>query len=207
MLGNERILKAGAGALLLAALPGTSAAEALTWQYLDARYQQPSDDSIRGAAAQVSVHASDRWVVQAGAGHVRLKESSPDLKVSQTRFDLSLGRVLPLGQRASALVSVGYTHLRYETDVGAFADDGRDHAGNVQFTLRAALTERIEAEAAVGMLFDDADTSDPLWNAGVRYRVTPAASLLIGANGIASDAFDGDDILYELGFRFDLNAP
>jgi len=30
--------------------------------------------------------------------------------------------------------------------------------------------------------------------------------VLLGANGIASDAFDGDDVLYELGFRFELDG-
>ncbi|NBC22349.1 MAG: outer membrane beta-barrel protein [Gammaproteobacteria bacterium] len=181
-------------------------AEGLTWQYLDARYQQPSDDSIRGGAATVSVEATDNWVVQGGASYVRLKESNPDLKVSQRRIDLSVGRVFDLGERVSLLASAGYTHLRYDVKVGTVDVDGRDHVGNAQLILRAALSQRLEAEGSIGLLFDDEDTSDALWNAGLRYRFTPAASVLLGANGIASDAFDGDDVLYEIGFRFELDG-
>ncbi|MEQ8858071.1 MAG: outer membrane beta-barrel protein [Pseudomonadales bacterium] len=202
MLTKTTTLSLGFTAALLA---GSAAADPITWQYLDARYQQPSDDSIRGVAGQLSVNVSDNWVLQGGASYVRLKESSPDLEVSQRRLDLSVGRVLALGARASALLSAGYTHLHYKTDVGTFAVDGNDHAGNVQLTLRAALTDRLESEASVGLLFDDQDTSDMLWNAGLRYRVTPSASVLIGANGTAGDAFDADDILYEVGFRFELD--
>ncbi len=183
-----------------------AAADALTWQYLDARYQQPSDDSTRGGAAQVSVEANEHWVVQGGVGHVRLKESNPDLKVSQTRYDLSVGRVFDLGERVSALVSAGYTYLQYDTEVGALDLDERDHAANAQIVLRAALTAALEAEGSIGMLFDDEDASDPLWSAGLRYWFTPSASLLVGANGIASDAFDSDDVLYEVGFRFNLDG-
>ena len=72
--------------------------------------------------------------------------------------------------------------------------------------LRAALTAALEAEGSIGLLFDDEDTSDPLWSAGLRYWFTPSASLLVGANGIASDAFDSDDVLYEIGFRFNLDG-
>lgn len=203
MVTNNTRLGLGLAVTLL--LPGAAAADPITWQYLDARYQQPSDDSIRGAAAQVSVNIAPKWVLQGGASHVRLKEGSPALKVSQTRLDVAAGRVFDLSGRVSALLTAGYTYLRYETDVGTFDVDGNDHAGNVQMTLRVALTERFETEARVGMLFDDADTSDLLWSAGLRYRVTPSASVLVGANGIASDAFDADDILYEVGFRFDLD--
>lgn len=193
---------------LAACLASSSAlAEGISWQYLDARYQQPSDDSTRGVAGQVSVNMSQNWVMQGGASYVRLKESDPDLKVGQTRFDLSVGRVFDLGGRASALVSAGYTHLKYEVDAGDFEEDADDNLGNVQVVLRALLTSRLEAEGSVGMLFDDEDTSDALWSAGLRYRFTPSASVLLGANGIASEAFDSDDILYELGFRFDLGAP
>lgn len=181
-------------------------ADALTWQYLDARYQQPSDDSTRGGAAQVSVEASEHWVVQGGIGHVRLKESNPDLKVSQTRYDLSVGRVFDLGERVSALVSAGYTYVQYDTEVGTVDLDERDHAANAQVVLRAALTAALEAEASIGLLFDEDDASDPLWSAGLRYWFTPSASFLVGANGIASDAFDGDDVLYEVGFRFNLDG-
>ncbi len=190
---------------VLLALASPALADSLSWQYLDARYQQPSDDSTRGVAAQVSVEASNNWVVQGGVGYVRLKESDPDLKVSQSRFDLSVGRSFDVGSRVSALLSAGYTHLRYDTDVGVISVDGSDHAGNAQVIVRAALSQRLEAEGSVGMLFDDEDTSDALWNAGLRYRFTPAASVLVGANGIASEAFDSDDVLYEVGFRFDLN--
>lgn len=204
MVIDNKLLAACGAALLLGA-PGAMAG-GITWQYLDARYQQPSDDSTRGVAGQVSVNVRPNWVVQSGVGYVRLKESNPDLKVSQTRFDVALGRVFDLGDRVSALLSAGYTHLSYDTEVGEFAADGDDDVGNVQLVLRAALTGRLETEAGIGMLFDDEDTSDALWSAGLRYRVTPSASVLIGANGIASDAFDSDDVLYELGFRFDLDG-
>ncbi len=201
MVINKTMLALGFSALVFSS---GALADGLTWQYMDARYQRPSGDGVHGTAGQVSVYASENWVLQGGVAYARLKENDPDLKISQTRFDVALGRVLNLGDRASALLSAGYTHLRYDTDVGDFSVDGRDHVANAQLVVRAALTQRFEAEGSIGVLFDDEDASDPLWNAGLRYRITPAVSVLLGANGIASDAFDSDDILYEAGFRFDL---
>lgn len=200
---NATILSAGLAALLLS---GVGRADGITWQYLDARYQQPADDDTRGVAGQLSVNIAPKWVIQSGASYVRLKESSPDLKVSQTRLDLSVGRVFDFSDRVSALLSAGYTHLRYDVNVGEFDGAARDNLGNLQVILRAVLARRLEAEASLGMLFDDEETSDALWNAGVRYHLTPSASVLVGANGIASDAFDSDDVLYEIGFRFDLSG-
>ena len=71
--------------------------------------------------------------------------------------------------------------------------------------LRAGFTDKFEAEASVGMLFNDEDTSDLLWNAGLRYRITAPLSVLLGVSGSNADAIDSDDLLYEIGFRFDLH--
>ena len=71
--------------------------------------------------------------------------------------------------------------------------------------LRAGFTDKFEAEASVGMLFDDEDTSDLLWNAGLRYQITAPLSVLLGVSGSNADAIDSDDLLYEIGFRFDLH--
>lgn len=179
-------------------------AETLSWQYLDAAYLQPSDDSTRGFAGEVSGHISNNWILQGRVGRLELKESALDLRMSQTRYDLAVGRVFTFSQKFAALVSAGYTHLDYSTDIGTFEEDANNDAGNIQIDLRASLTKWLEAEAGLGMLFDDKDTSDLLWNAGLRFRASESVSVLIGANGIDSESFAGDDTLYEIGFRFDL---
>jgi hypothetical protein len=178
-------------------------ADPLSWQYLDLRYVQPSDDSTRGFSAEVSGHISKNWILQARANRLQLKESALDLEVSQSRFDIAAGRLFSFGDRFSALVSAGYTHLEYSTEIGTFDEDASDDAANVQVALRAAITDWFIAEGGLGMLFDDKDTSDLLWNLGLRFRASESVSFLIGANGIDS-SFAGDDILYEIGFRFDL---
>lgn len=179
-------------------------AEPLSWQYLDLRYLQPSDDSTRGLAGEVSGYISKNWVLQGRASQLRLKESALDLEMSQTRYDLAVGRLFSWGNRYSALVSAGYTHLEYATEIGTFEEDLSDDAANVQFDLRAMITEKFVAEAGMGLLVDHKDTSDLLWNAGLRYRASESVSVLVGLSGITSDTFEGDDILYQIGFRFDL---
>ena len=179
-------------------------AEGLNWQYLDARYQQPSDSNIEGVAGEISGHISKNWILQSRASRLRLRERTLDLEMAQTRIDLSVGRVFSLHDRVAMALTAGYTRLQYETEFGGIEDDRGDDVGNVQFALRAKIVGRLEAEASVGMLFDDEDTSDVLWSAGLRYGIISPISIMIGASGIDSDTFDSDDILYEIGFRFDL---
>ncbi len=190
-------------AVMLLAAPAF--AETLTWQYIDVSYLQPSDSDTRGFSGEVSGHISDNWILQGRASRLELKESDVDLEMSQTQYDLKVGRVFAFGQRYAALISAGYTHLDYSTEIGSFQEDEKSDAANVQADLRARLTRRFEAEAGLGMLFDDKDTSDLLWNLGLRFWASDSISILLGANGIDSSNFDGDDILYEVGFRFDLN--
>lgn len=185
-------------------LAASAFADGLSWQYLDVRYQQPADDNTQGLAAELSGHIAKNWVLQTRVSYLQLEESALDLEMSQARFDLAVGRVFTLGDRFAAIVSAGYTRLEYRMDLGTFSDDAGEHAGNVQLGLRTGITKKFEAEASVGMLFDDEDTSDLLWNASLRYRAIPALSFLLGVSGVESDVFDSDDILYEIGFRFDL---
>ena len=179
-------------------------AEPLNWQYIDARYQQPSDGDVQGLAAELSGYIGRNWVLQSRASRLRLKESALDLEISQTRYDLAVGRVFAVGNNFAALLSAGYTRLEYQTDLGSLDEHASDNAGNVQLALRTGITNRLEAEASAGVLFDDSQSSDLLWNAGLRYHATENVSLLIGASGVSNDSFDSDDILYEIGFRFDL---
>jgi len=168
------------------------------------RYQQPSDSSTRGLAGEVSGHISKNWILQGRASRIRLKESDLDLEMTQMRYDLAVGRVFSFNDRFATLVSAGYTHLDYSAEIGSFEDDAKDHAANIQADLLARITDKLEIEAGLGILVDDKDTSDLLWNAGLRYWASKSVSILIGAKGINNDSFDGDDILYEIGFRFDL---
>ncbi|MCZ6656893.1 MAG: hypothetical protein O7C67_06320 [Gammaproteobacteria bacterium] len=185
-------------------LASSAFAEGLSWQYVEVAYQQPSDHDIQGVEARFSGHVAKKWVLQGRVNRVRLKESAVDLEMSQTRFDVSMGRIFSLTNRLDALVSAGYTRLEYETELGTLKLDEGQHAGNVQFGLRTGITDKFEAEASLSMLFDDQDTSDLLWNARLRYRAIPVLSIVVGVSGIDSDVFDSNDILYEIGFRFDL---
>jgi hypothetical protein len=178
-------------------------AESLSWQYIDLRYLQPSDTDTRGFSGEVSGHISDNWLLQGRVNRIELKDSDVDLRMSQMRYDLVVGRTFAIGARAGVLVSAGYTHLDYSTDLGTFEEDEKSDAANVQAAIRARFAKRFEAEAGLGLLFDDKDTSDLLWNVGLRYWASESISLLIGATGANSDSF-ADDILYEIGFRFDL---
>lgn len=179
-------------------------ADDVNWQYLDARYQQPSDSDIEGVAGEVSGHISKNWILQARANRLRLQDRALDLEMFQTQIDLSVGRIFSFHDRVSMALTAGYTRVQYETEIGGIDEDRGDDVANVRFALRAKIVGRLEAEGSVGMLFDDEDTSDVLWSAGLRYGITPPISVMIGASGIDSDTFDSDDVLYEIGFRFDL---
>ena len=104
-------------------------------------------------------------------------------------------------------MSAGYTRLEFETEFGTFEDKAGEDAGNVQVGLRARINRQFEFEASAGVLFDDQHTSNLLWNAGVRYRAIPSLSVLMRVSGIDNELFDSDDLLYEIGFRFDLRKP
>ncbi len=178
-------------------------ADELSWQYLDARYQQPSDSNVKGIAGEVSGHISKNWVLQTRANRLRLRDSDLDLEISQTRVDLSVGRTFSIGRRVSALISAGYTRLEYDSEFGDFEEDIGDDVANAQIAFRAKLSDSFDAELSTGVLFDDDDTSDLLWNAAIRYRMSSTLSFTLGANGVDNDNFDSDDILYEVGFRFE----
>lgn len=189
------------GTLLFAS---SAFADGLSWQYIDARYQQPSDDSTKGFGGEVSGHISENWILQSRVNHLKLSERDLDLEISQSRFDLSVGRKFDFGSRISTLVSGGYTRLQYDLEVGSLGEDYGADLANVQIAVRGKLTKKFNAEASIGMLFDDEDTSDLLWNAALRYRMFPNLSFTLGANGVDDENFESDDILYEIGFRFDL---
>jgi hypothetical protein len=185
-------------------LAASAFAEGLNWQYIDVAYQRPSDDDIQGLEARFSGHVAKKWLLQGRVSRLQLKDSAVDLEMNQTRFDVSIGRIFSFGNRLDAIVSAGYTRVEYETELGTLnIDEGQD-AGNVQFGLRAGFTDKFEGEASLGMLFDEDDTSDLLWNASLRYRVIPVLSIVVGVSGIDSDTFDSDEVLYEVGLRFDL---
>ncbi len=200
MVSIKTTIKTCLAAIML--LASNAFADGLSWEYFDVLYQQPSNDDTQGFAAEGSGHIAKNWVLQSRVSRLHLKDSAIDLEMSQTRFDLSVGRVIALSNKFAALVSAGYTRLEYETEVAGFKDKTGDDTGNVQLGLRTSITDKFEAEASVGMLFDDKDTSDLLWNAKLRYRAYPSLSFLIGASGINNEVFDSDDILYEIGFRF-----
>lgn len=178
-------------------------AEPLTWQYIDFRYLQPSDTDTRGLSGEVSGHITTNWLLQGRVSRLELEEKDLDLEMSQTRYDLMVGRVFPFGEKYAAFLSAGYTHLDYATNIGTLDEDESTDAANVQALMRARFTKRFEAEGGLGILIDDKDTSDLVWNVGLRFWATDSISLMIGANGIDSEDF-ADDILYEIGFRYDL---
>ncbi len=206
MVTHRTVLKIGviAATLIAPNLAPKAFAENFSWQYIDARYQQPSDSKTKGFAGEVSGNISKNWVVQSRANRLQLKDNDLDLELSQTRIDLSVGRVFNLGSRTSALVSAGYTRLQYDLELSSFSEDYGDDAANAQVAFRAKLADRFDGEVSLGMLFDGDDTSDLLWNAAIRYRMYPNLSFTLGANGVDADNFDSDDVLYEIGFRFDL---
>ena len=190
-------------ALALALAGGTAAnAERLNWTYLDIRYQQPEESNIDGVVGDVSANISPLWLIQGRIHHTSLDDGST-AQIDQTRYDVSVARLFPLGNRVAAVIGAGYTHIDTQTDIDRIKDNVSDHAGHVRAGIRAGLGERLEGEASVGMLFDEDDTSDPLWAVALRYYVTPGVAVHLGANG--SDDNDAtDNVLYELGIRFDL---
>lgn len=187
-------------ALLLSAAPAF--AESLSWQYIDVSYLQPSNGDTRGFSGEFSGHINDYWVLKGGANRIERKDSSVDLEMSQMRYDVAIGRVFSFTEAVGALVSLGYTHIDYSTEILDFEQDEDLDAANLEFTLRGRFARQLEGEAGLGLLVDDKDTSDVLWNLGLRWWPADMVSVGIGANG--TDSFDGDDILYEIGFRFDL---
>ena len=177
-------------------------AEELSWQYIDLRYLQPSNSDTRGFSGEVSGHITEKWILQGRANRLERKDSDVDLEMSQMRYDLVVGRTFAFAESVGMLVSAGYTHLDYSTEIGTFQQDEKSDAASVQAVLRGRFARHFEAEGGIGMLFDDEDTSDVLWNVALRWWASDAVSLTVGANGI--EDFNGDDILYEIGFRFDL---
>lgn len=198
---NNRMLKIGA--IAASFITSNAFADELSWQYIDARYQQPTDSNIKGFAGEVSGYISKNWVIQSRANRLELTDSDLDLELSQTRIDLSVGRLFNFG-RTSTLVSAGYTRLQYDLELSSFSEDYGDDVANAQVAFRARMTDKFDGEFSVGVLFDDEDTTDLIWNAALRYRMFPNLSFTLGANGIDDENFESDDILYEIGFRFDL---
>lgn len=188
-------------ALAFTSALGASAAE-MSWNYGDIRYQQPDDENIRGGVGEISGHVTDHLLMQGRVNHLAYEEG--DLKISQTRYDLAVGWLFDLHDDFHAVVSGGYTHLDYTSQVQGFTGDASDHAGNVQVAVRGAFARWFEADAAVEMLFDDKSTSVLLWSTGVRYRFKPNVSVHLGMNG-SEDSETLSDVVYTLGFRFDLS--
>ena len=194
-------------ATMMLAVPGYAQASdyaqgEISWQYIDLRYLQPSNSDTRGFSGEVSGHISEKWILQGRANRLQREDKDLDLEMSQMRYDLVVGRTFAFTDRVGMLISAGYTHLDYSTEIGTIQEDERSDAGNLQAVLRARFAGSFELEGGLGMLFDDEDTSDVLWNVAFRWWASDAVSLVVGANG--TDEFDGDDILYEIGFRFDL---
>ena len=174
----------------------------ISWQYIDLRYLQPSNSDTWGFSGEVSGHITEKWILQGRANRLQRKDKDVDLEMSQMRYDLAVGRTFAFTDRVGMLVSAGYTHIDYSTEIGTIQEDEKSDAASLQAVLRARFAGSFEAEGGIGMLFDDEDTSDVLWNVALRWWASDAVSLVVGANG--TEEFDGDDILYEIGFRFDL---
>jgi len=190
-------------AALLCLLGGPAAASELNWWYGDMRYQRAEDSDVQGIVGEISGQLSRSWVLQGRLNQIELDDDFA--RVTQRRSDLSLGYVLRLSDRMHALVSGGYTYLDYDADLTALglSVDGADHLANAQIALRALLLDRLELEGSVGVLADDEDTSDLLWSAALRYHLGRSLALQFGVIG-SDEGYASDEVVYELGFRFDL---
>lgn len=190
-------------AALLWLLAGPAAAAELNWWYGDMRYQRAEDSDVQGVAGEISGELSRHWVLQGRLNQIELDDDFA--RVTQRRSDLSLGYLLRLSNRLHALVSGGYTYLDYDADLTALAMDvdGADHLANAQVALRALLLDRLELEGSLGLLADEEDTSDLLWSAALRYHLGKSVALQFGVVG-SDEGYASDEVVYELGFRFDL---
>jgi len=191
-------------ALLAYAMSANAQASEITWGYVDTSYQSTSDNDTDGYLAEISGHVSKNWVLQSRVNH--LKNNADNADVSQTRFDIAMGRVFRLTNTVEALASAGYTYVDYEADFDSLSysvDEGSSML-NIQLGLRAAFLNRFDAEATIGILADDEDTSDLLWSTVLRYHVAPTFAVQLGIDG-SDQEYSYDDIVYRLGFRFDLS--
>lgn len=176
----------------------------ITWWYADASYQSTSDNDTDGYLAEVSGHVAKNWVLQSRVDHLGNNEDNVD--VTQTRFDLAVGRVFRLARNVEALASAGYTYVDFDADYNALdytVDEGSSMM-NMQLALRAVFFNRLDAEASIGILADDEDTSDLLWSTVLRYHVGQSFAVYLGVSG-SDQEYSYDDVVYRLGFRFDLS--
>jgi hypothetical protein len=194
-------------ALALLALLGSGAAAAeISWWYADANYQTTEDNDADGIDFEISGHVRPRWVLQGRYNSLTLDDDSAE--VTQKQFDLLLGRVFRLSRNVEAMVGGGYTYVDYDADLqlaNINVEESSD-LGNVKAALRAEFWRRFDAELSLGLLFDDEDTSDLLWSTALRYHLGDHLALHLGVRGSDQD-YSYDDVVYELGFRFDLKDP
>ncbi len=179
-------------------------AEGLSWNYTQLSYQTPEDNNVEGIAGELSVAVSGNWILQGEVSYVE-DDGRNSLVLSQTRYDLRIGRVFPLSQQFSLLASAGYTHVEYRERLNGNNDHEGFDAANLQVGVRGQFGERFEADAQLGVLVDADDVSDLLYELAVRYHLTDNVAINLGIIG-TEDATSFDEVMYEVGFRFDLGG-
>ncbi len=185
---------------------GAPAAAEISWWYGDVNYQTTSDNDADGYDAEISGHIRRNWILQGRVNSLKLDED--EAEVTQTQFDLLVGRVFRMSQKLDLMVAAGYTYVDFDADLelaGVNIEDSADLA-NVQVALRTELLRRLDAELKLGLLFDDEDTSDLLWETALRYHLGRNLAVHLGVRG-SDQEYSYDDVVYELGFRFDLRDP
>ncbi len=192
-------------AVFFAQIAATCAqAEGLSWNYTQLSYQTPEDNDVEGISGELSVAISGNWILQGEVSYAE-DDGRNSLVLSQTRYDLRIGRVFPLNEQFSLLASAGYTHVEYRERLNGNNDHVGFDAANLQLGVRGRFGQRFEADAQLGVLVDEDDVSDLLYEVSVRYHVTDNVAVNLGIIG-TEDATSFDEVMYELGFRFDLGG-
>ncbi len=192
------------GAALLGAVSFTPVqADVLSWNFTQVSYTRPADGDAQGIAAMVSANFARNWVVEGEVEHAE-DDSVSGGQIRQTRYDVGIGRVFPFTDRVSGIASVGLSHVEYTEKLAGDSNSIGFNAAYLKVGIRGRITDRLEADARVGILADDEDTSDLLYEAGVRYHFTHNFALSLGVVGSEGDA-SIDETLYRIGVRFDLD--
>ena len=189
--------------ILAGVLAGAVQAEGLSWNYTQLGYQKPDNKDVEGIAGEMSVAIAGNWVLQGGIGYIE-DDGYNSQVYSQTRYDLLVGRVFPLSDNISLIASAGYTHVEYRERLTGGNDSSGFDAANLQFGVRGRFGQRFEADAQVGVLVDEDDVSDLLYELGLRYHMTDNVAVNLAIIGTEEET-SPDDVIYELGFRFDLS--
>ena len=202
MMTTKGVVKTCLAFTLIAAF--NASAQEMAWTYGDLNYQRTNDSDIDGYSFEISGNMSRNWVLQGRVNQLILDEDQ--FEVTQTRYDAAVGWIFRFSDNFDALLSGGYTHLKIKTDLHDFGSStSSDDMANAQFTLRAAIAA-LEVEGTVGILADDDDASDILWSTRLRYNMARNVSVQFGVYG-SEESDSLDDVVFELGFRFDLRDP